>query len=120
LPCAGRTHAVVAMLADKDVAGVAGALADTVHIWHVAGLAVERGAGAEHMAAQVRAAVGGGAVHGYATVDEALAGAAAAAGPADRIVVFGSFYTVAAALEPRNSVWWRQTGGADNARLSVG
>jgi dihydrofolate synthase / folylpolyglutamate synthase len=120
LPCAGRTHAVVAMLADKDVAGVVHVLADTVNVWHVAGLAVERGAGAEQTAAQVRGIVGGRAVREYAAVPTALAGAAAAAEPADRIVVFGSFYTVAAALEPNNDAWWRNAGAAHDGRLSVG
>jgi dihydrofolate synthase/folylpolyglutamate synthase len=110
LPCAGLTHGVVAMLADKDVSGVARALADTIQVWHVAGLSVERGADAAHMAAQVRAGVGGQPVNEYAEVSMALEGAAAAAGPADRIVVFGSFYTVAVALAPDNDGWWRKTG----------
>jgi dihydrofolate synthase/folylpolyglutamate synthase len=118
LPCAGRTHGVVAMLADKDLSGVARALADTIHVWHVAGLSVERGAGLAHMVAQVRAAAGGQAVNEYAEVSMALEGAAAAAGPADRIVVFGSFYTVAAALAPDNDGWWRNTGAEHAARVS--
>ena len=118
LPCAGRTHGVVAMLADKDMSGVARALADTIQVWHVAGLSVERGASAAHMAEQVRAGTGGQAVNEYAEVGLALEGAVAAAGPADRIVVFGSFYTVAVALAPHNDGWWRKTGAAHVARVS--
>ena len=37
-PVAGRTHAVFAALSDKDVAGVAAALAPRVDQWHLAGL----------------------------------------------------------------------------------
>ena len=118
LPCAGRTHGVVAMLADKDMSGVARALADTIQVWHVAGLSVERGASAAHMAEQVRAGTGGQAVNEYAEVGLALEGAVAAAGPADRIVVFGSFYTVAVALAPHNDGWWRNTGAANMARVT--
>jgi len=120
LPCAGRTHAVVAMLEDKDVAGVVHALADTVHVWHVAGLSIERGTGAAQLAAQVSAVVGEQAVRQYETLPAALAGAGTAAGPADRIVACGSFYTVAAALDPANSAWWRMTAAAQDERLSAG
>jgi len=120
LPCAGRTHAVVAMLEDKDVAGVAGALAETVDVWHVAGLAVERGASARQVAAQVRAVAGEHAVHEYAALPAALVGAREMAGLADRIVVFGSFYTVAAALEPGNDAWWRRSDTVLNEYFSLG
>ncbi len=112
LPRVGRTHAVVAMLADKDVAGVVGALADGIDIWHTAGLVEERGADAAAVAAQVRSAVDSHAVHEYATVAAALIGATAAAAPGERIVVFGSFYTVAIAMDPRHSAWWRTGSGA--------
>jgi dihydrofolate synthase/folylpolyglutamate synthase len=108
------------MLEDKDVAGVVRALAGAVDVWHVAGLAVERGAGAAQLAAQVRAVVGGHAVREYETVAAALAGAVAAAGSADRVVACGSFYTVAAALAPDNSAWWRTAGTAHGERLSAG
>jgi dihydrofolate synthase/folylpolyglutamate synthase len=120
LPCSGGTHAVMAMLADKDAAGVAAALGDTVKVWHVAGLAVERGGHAAHAAAQVRSVVGTHTVHEYPDVPQALAGAAAAAGAADRIVVFGSFYTVATALDPCNDFWWRKADAVHGERLSVG
>lgn len=107
LPCGGATHAVVAMLADKDMAGVIGAMSGTVDIWHVAGLDGERGAAMAQLARQVRAVVGEQVVCEYPSVPAALATAAAVAGAADRIVVFGSFYTAAAALAPDNTAWWR-------------
>jgi len=113
LPCKGKTHAVVAMLADKDSVGVARALAGTVDVWHVAGLTCERSAPAGQLAAQIRAVAGEHAVHEYAAVSAALAGAAQTAGTSDRIVVFGSFYTVAEALQSPNDDW-RQVSSARN------
>lgn len=120
LPCTGATHAVAAMLADKDLAGVMREMAEVVIVWHVAGLACERGATVQQLAQQVRAVAGGQAVHEYAAVSAALAGAAAMLGPADRIVVFGSFYTVAAALEPGNDAWWRKDCSVQKELVSVG
>ena len=114
LPCSGATHAVVGLLADKDMAGVIGAMSGTVDMWHVAGLDCERGAAAPQLAQQVRAVAGEQAVREYAAVPAALAAAAAAAAAAYRIVVFGSFYTAAAALAPDNAAWWRKDDSMHN------
>jgi dihydrofolate synthase/folylpolyglutamate synthase len=94
-----RTLAVFGMLADKDIAGVVAALAGRIDRWHVAPLPGPRGAGT----AVLRAALGAGGVAADAIVpaDDVAAALAAAQGEADeadRIVVFGSFLTVAAAL----------------------
>ena len=120
LPCTGRTHAVLGMLADKDVAGVVRALSGVVHVWHVAGLDVERGAAVGQLAAQVKAVAGAQGVHEYETLPAALDGAGGVVGPADRIVVCGSFYTVAAALAPGADRWWRRSGAEGDDRISVG
>lgn len=99
-PPAGRTHAVFAALTDKDVAGVVKALAPDIAHWHLAGLADAgpRGGGVDGLAARLDGtAAAGGSRH--ATVREALEHALAQAGPGDRVLVFGSFHTAAAALE---------------------
>ena len=93
MPCGGRTIAVLGMLADKDFAAVIEAMRNVVNRWHVFTLAVPRGA----RAADLRAALvaqGVGDVHEFDTPLAAHAAALSAAQPADRIVVFGSFYTV--------------------------
>ncbi len=105
-----RTHAVLAMLADKDHAAVARAMSGAVHHWHVAGLEGERGTAASQLADALRAA-GAADLSDYTEVAAALAGAQAAAQAGERIVVFGSFYTVAAALTPAGRALW----GADTA-----
>lgn len=120
LRCSGRTHAVMAILEDKDAAGMARALGDTVNEWHIAGLAVERGASTDQTAEQVRSVIAEQRIYQYADVSGALAGAVTAASPTDRIVVFGSFYTVAAALDPKNDSWWRKIDSVSDERLSVG
>lgn len=96
-PAAGRTLAVYASLRDKDVAAVASALAGRIDAWHLAGLdAGDRGQGAAALAARLRGtAAEGGRQH--PDVATALHAAIEQARPGDRIVVFGSFHTVAEA-----------------------
>ena len=94
-PCIGRTHAVVAMLADKDAAAALNPLSPQVDVWYPAALGGERGRDGESMASAVVDA--GGAVAGvYPEPAAALAAARQAAVTGDRILVFGSFQTVAA------------------------
>lgn len=93
------TIAVLGMLADKDVAGVIAQARARVDRWHVATLPGPRGAGAAFLRdALVAAGVAPAAIRAFDGVAQALAAARDAAGEADRIVVFGSFLTVAAAL----------------------
>jgi dihydrofolate synthase/folylpolyglutamate synthase len=94
-----RTLAVFGMLADKDVRGVIEALRPRVDRWHAAGLPGPRGADAQSMVAHLAAGgVAREAIVAHADIAQALAAARAEANDADRIVVFGSFLTVAAAL----------------------
>jgi dihydrofolate synthase/folylpolyglutamate synthase len=97
LPVVGVTHAVVAMLADKDLTRTLQPLKGIVSAWYPAGLAVARGASSTTLQ-QVLLDLGEETYASYATVTEALAAAQSKAHPADRIVIFGSFYTVSEAL----------------------
>ena len=97
-PCGGRTLAVCGMLADKDAAGVAAALAEQVYHWYLGGLAGERGQSAEDLAK--RMALASMQRQQYPDPVAAYAAALAAAQPGDRIVVFGSFHTIAELLPP--------------------
>ena len=95
-PATGRTLAVYAALADKDAAGVAAALQARIDRWHLAGLDGPRG----QSAAQLRERLAGTAASATlsATVEQALASALEQARRGDRVLVFGSFHTVAEAL----------------------
>ncbi len=94
-----RTHAVFGVMRDKDIAGLVRAMLPLVDHWHCCDLPVARAARAEDLVALIAeqaAARPGGAptLHPHASPALALQAAAAAADPADRIVVFGSFLTV--------------------------
>ena len=100
---ARRTLAVYAALADKDAAGVVAALAEGVDGWHIAGLADAgpRGEEVARFAQRLRGTVAEGAAP-HADVAAALEAAIADAGAGGRVLVFGSFHIVAAALRTLN------------------
>jgi len=94
-----ETIAVCGMLADKDLAGVIAAMRARVDRWFVATLPGPRGASADRLReVLVAAGVAPGSIRAFADVTRALTAAREAAREADRILVFGSFLTVAAAL----------------------
>ncbi len=92
-PCPGRTRAVLGMLDDKDIVATVASLNTLVDDWYLASLDVPRGASA----ARLREALGD-VGQCFDNVASARAAALAAADDGDRIVIFGSFHTVAAAL----------------------
>ena len=93
-----KTIAVVGMLGDKDIAGALAPLAGKVDVWLLATLDVPRGAPVTMLAGVVANAKLGGRVECFASPDLAFDCAAKLAGENDRILVFGSFYTVAAVM----------------------
>ncbi|HEB99528.1 MAG TPA: bifunctional tetrahydrofolate synthase/dihydrofolate synthase [Thiotrichales bacterium] len=93
-PVAGRTLALYAALEDKSVAGVVAALQPRIDRWHLAGLDVPRGLSASALARRLPSGLDP-VLHDR--VSDALEAALAEAGPEDRVLVFGSFFTVAQA-----------------------
>ncbi len=93
-----RTFAVFAIMGDKDIGGVIDAMRDRVDRWFVSSVAIERAAPAERVAGLLAERGLSGATRTFVTVTAALEEARREAGPNDRIVAFGSFYTVAEAL----------------------
>lgn len=98
-----ETWAVIGMLADKDVAGVVRLLRDRVDHWLVASLPGPRGLGAEKLAAILREVGVAGDVAEYVSPGSAYEVAVGRAAEGDRIVVFGSFLTVAEVMAARNA-----------------
>ena len=100
-----RTHAVFGAMRDKDIPAILARMAPLVYAWHFCVLDTPRALTAEGMAAlwdEVRAGRQDGRevpVARHAGPSQALQAALAAADPADRIVVFGSFYTVGGVLK---------------------
>ncbi len=94
-----ETTAVFAMLGDKDIAGVVAAVRARIDRWCVAPLPGPRGTNAERLRdTLVAAGVDAATIRTFGDVAGAFRAARDSAGEADRIVVFGSFLTVAAAL----------------------
>ena len=119
-----KTYAVFAMLRDKDITAVARAVAPKVDVWLVAGIKAPRGASADEVVHALEAA---GVIPGdrraegeaqeqedrgarsetircFPSPAEAYTYACEQAGINDRICVFGSFHTVAEALQRHKTV----------------
>ncbi|MDI5892673.1 bifunctional tetrahydrofolate synthase/dihydrofolate synthase [Halomonas rhizosphaerae] len=110
-PCKGRTFGLLGMLADKDADGVITALSPVVDAWVPASLAGERARTADNLAE--RLALHGGEVwHRGASPVDAADWLAARLVPEDRVLVCGSFFTVAEVLE------WRLAAGKSSDQTS--
>ncbi len=94
---AEKRTAVFSILADKDIDGVLDIVKDQFDEWHIAPLDVPRGMTAEAFVRKL-------SEHGienvkvFENIEKAYRAALEKAGENDRIVVFGSFHTVAAVM----------------------
>ena len=99
------THAVFGAMADKDLAPMLAKVGPLIDRWYFTDLPTPRAESAASLQQKWNALqmVAGGrrpvATSLHASPQKALAAAVEAADPADRIVVFGSFYTVGGVLE---------------------
>jgi dihydrofolate synthase/folylpolyglutamate synthase len=94
---APETIAVFGMLKDKDIAGVVRAVAPRITRWHLASLPGPRGAAAAELMNVLRQEKITSPAFEHASVADALAAAKRESAENDKIVVFGSFLTVAGA-----------------------
>jgi dihydrofolate synthase/folylpolyglutamate synthase len=94
-----RTFAVFGLLADKDAGGVIAAAAPEIDRWFAGGLAGTRGRTGAETAALIERHAAAPVVEAHADIAGAWRAACSAAGPDDRIAVFGSFLTVAAVMQ---------------------
>jgi dihydrofolate synthase/folylpolyglutamate synthase len=103
------TYAVFGIMQDKDIDGVIASIAQHVDHWCVADLPSPRSARASELVEKLAASKPAGAkpeefsATAFANPAEAYANALSRAGENDRIVVFGSFYTVAGVMAARKS-----------------
>jgi len=98
MPRGGRTFAVFAMLEDKDVRGVIDAVKQRIDEWLVSSIDEPRGANAVFLRDELARSGISDHVSTCETIADAYRSACDRAGQDDRIVVFGSFHTVAAVL----------------------
>jgi dihydrofolate synthase/folylpolyglutamate synthase len=96
-----RTHAVVGAMADKDLIGLLRRLMPLVECWYFCDLPTPRAASAlalrDVWQSLKPAATASASLHSGPS--EAMRQALLAANPADRILVFGSFFTVGGVLQ---------------------
>ncbi len=93
--CQGKTRAVFSMLSDKDITSTLVVMRDCIDEWHIAPLKVDRGASLpvlEHCFQTAKI----DAIQSHDSLKAAYEKANAVSVTGDRVVVFGSFYTVAA------------------------
>ena len=97
-PC---THAVFGAMADKDVAPMLARIGPLIDKWYFTDLPTPRAASGEALCAAWQAGNtrADATANAYKTPESALEAAVRMANPADRIVVFGSFYTVGGILK---------------------
>lgn len=97
-PVIGQTLGVFAMLADKDIEQVTQELLPYISAWYVADTQNPRGAKAKELESYLLPQAEG-RIKCFDSVTKALQCACIDMGKNDRIIVFGSFYTVADAIE---------------------
>ncbi|KFN51691.1 hypothetical protein N790_14440 [Arenimonas malthae CC-JY-1] len=95
-----HTVAVFSALADKDMGGIVAPVAPHLRAWHLGPItdAGPRGLPVDELARRLAEHLPAEILHPHRSLAEALAAAALQAGPDGRVLVFGSFHTVAAAL----------------------
>ncbi len=99
------THAVFGVMADKDIAGVIAPLIGLVDHWYVTDLPSKRAESNENLLQRLTKTLTLGperSVTAYDTPQQAYRAASDRAKEDDRILVFGSFLTVAAVLATRS------------------
>jgi dihydrofolate synthase/folylpolyglutamate synthase len=103
------TYAVFGIMQDKDIDAVIEHMAPVIDHWCLAALPSPRSADVQELAAKLEARRPAGAkpdefsVKTFADPAAAFADATSRAGQDDRIVVFGSFYTVAGVMAARKN-----------------
>ena len=97
--CSGNTLAVLGMLEDKEHAEALSALISKISTWFIADLDVPRGMKASQLADVVKSLDSKASVACFESVKQAIQSADLAAENGDRVIIFGSFYTVEFAMQ---------------------
>jgi dihydrofolate synthase/folylpolyglutamate synthase len=98
-PVEGQTHAVTGILKDKALKPIFSCIKPHVDQWYLASLDGERGQTASDLAQKFTDLYPDAALQQFPSPVEAYLSARSAAVASDRIIVFGSFYTVGDIIE---------------------
>ncbi len=99
MPKEGRLVAVFSMLADKDIQAVVKILMQEFDTWHVAEINHPRAAKLNDLENIFSSCTVNSPVKAHRNIELALSSAYKSVAKNDKIIVFGSFFTVAAALD---------------------
>ncbi len=110
MECLGRTRAVFAMMADKDIKEVISIIRSQIDDWYIGDLAQPRAASKEHLV-ELLTEQGVDNISSADSVAEAYQQALVDAGPADQVLVFGSFFTISAVMKEMGSQELQQDKG---------
>lgn len=102
-PVAGKTLAVFSMLADKDIQQCVQLISSQIDAWYVAPLRDKRAAAREKLE-EIFSQADARSVQFFPSIQDAYDHASGAAQTGDRVVVFGSFHTVADVLRYNNKI----------------
>jgi dihydrofolate synthase/folylpolyglutamate synthase len=103
LPCRGKTRAVFSMLGDKDIEASIRSLKEQVSEWYLGPLRVKRAASIEKLTAAFEQE-GIKNFHLAASIEESYQQAKKVSEAGDRLLILGSFHTVAAIKKLNESV----------------
>lgn len=95
------TYAIFGAMSDKDIDGVLKPMIDLVDYWYCTDLPTPRAASAKDLAKRIQSM--GKEALVFSEPGKAFQSALDKAGEGDRIIVFGSFYTVAGVMAYRNN-----------------
>ncbi len=97
--------AVLSMLSDKDIASVVDILHAVIDTWHIAPIQHPRAASMDYLHASLSQKVPLAQIHLHTDLPAALHAAYKKAAKNDKIILFGSFFTMAAILELTPDQW---------------
>lgn len=97
--CDGKTLAVLGMLEDKEHLKALSRISPQISSWFIADLEVPRGMKGANLARVVKSIDNNVLVNEFSNVAEAIKAADLAANSEDRVLIFGSFYTVELAMQ---------------------
>ena len=103
-----KTFAVFSMLADKDMRGVVDVLKDEIDVWYVASIDHARSASAADLVSTILTVAPDASIKTFASIADACEHASADiqtcldGNEDDKIVVFGSFFTVSSVMQYLN------------------
>ena len=97
--CGGYNVAVLGMLADKDHAAALKVMLPEIKKWYIADLDVPRGTKAQQLADVIKGLDPSADVSCFSDVKQAINAADSEVESGDRVIIFGSFYTVEFAMQ---------------------